>query len=101
MSSLPTHPSYIDAFSNLQVRHLAGFPPDDGALRPVTASMYDRARQTLETLEAVGLVERLQESLLLFAGRLGLPPSTLSYRLNESLKIAGTRRKLRLSAILD
>jgi hypothetical protein len=84
LSSLPRHPSYIDAFSNLQVRHLAGFPPDDGALFPVTAAMYDRARRTLETLEAVGLVERLQESLLLFAGRLGWPPRALSYRLNET-----------------
>ena len=52
LSSLPRHPSYIDAFSNLQVRHPAGFPPDDGALRPATATIYDRARRTLETLEA-------------------------------------------------
>jgi hypothetical protein len=46
--------------------------------------MYDRARRTLETLEAVGLVERMQESLLLFAGQLGWPPRALSYRLNET-----------------
>jgi hypothetical protein len=46
--------------------------------------MYDRARQTLETLEAVGLVERMQESLLLFARQLGCPPRVLSYRLNET-----------------
>ncbi len=74
LSALPRHPSYVDAFSNLQVRHRAGFPPGDGALRPITATLYDRARRTLETVEAVGLVERMQESLLLIAGQLGWPP---------------------------
>ncbi len=85
LSLLFKHPSYVDLYSNMQVRQLAGdFPRDDGTLRPMTGALYDRARGTLETIEAVGLVERMQESLLLIAGQLGWPPRALSYKLNET-----------------
>jgi hypothetical protein len=84
LSSLLKHASYVNAFSNLQVRFLSGDIPQNGALNPVTRAMYDRARLTLETLEAVGLVERMQESLLLIAGQLGWPPRALPYKLNQT-----------------
>jgi hypothetical protein len=84
LSSLLKHGSYVNAYSNMQVRFLSGDIPQDGALNPVTGAMYDRARRTLETLEAVGLVERMQESLLLIAGLLGWPPRALPYKLNQT-----------------
>jgi hypothetical protein len=86
LSSLFTDPASIDEFSNTQVRNLAITKDySGGGLRHWSpAALYDRARRTLETLDAVGLVERMQESLLLFAGQLGWPPRELPYRLNET-----------------
>jgi hypothetical protein len=85
-SSLFGDRSAIDAFSNMQVRSLAlsrDFPALSD-LPAATGAMYDHARRTLETLDAVGVVERMPESLLLIAGQLGWPPRALSYRLNET-----------------
>ncbi|HJU09407.1 MAG TPA: hypothetical protein VJ728_00955 [Candidatus Binataceae bacterium] len=73
---------YNDAFANMHVRFLGGQPPD-GSLNPVSGTTYDLARQTLEKLDAFGIVERMPESLLMFCERLQWPPRITMPRMNE------------------
>jgi hypothetical protein len=74
---------YIGGFANAHVRYLADALPN-GVLTPISSTAYDRARQTLEKLDAFGICERMPESLMIFCERLCWPPRTSALRLNET-----------------
>jgi len=78
---------YVEGFANMHLRFLGGDPPN-GALSAVSRATYDRARQTLENLDAFGIFERMPESLMVFCERLCWPPRTLPLRLNEARESA-------------
>jgi hypothetical protein len=74
---------YRSSQTNMQVRFLGG-GRTDGAPYTVDAAMFNRACETLKMIAAFGLVERMEESIILIEDKFGWPPSNSVQRFNAT-----------------
>jgi hypothetical protein len=76
--------AYRSSQTNIQVRFLGGGRTDETPYT-VDAAMFDRACETLKTIATFGLVEQMEESILLIEDKLGWPPCNSVERLNVTI----------------
>lgn len=82
------HPSEKFYLDNAHVRYLAGENgnPYDGPVGTVTQQMLDTAIERIGTIDAVGLTERLDESIALLGAKLG-------WKFNLALQLNRTKKQ--------
>jgi hypothetical protein len=74
-----------DAFDNLQVRWLAARSDQDVPFRQTSRQMLEEAKRTLEErVDFLGITERYEESIRLFARQLDWRDPVIVERLNAS-----------------
>ncbi len=82
------HPAEKFYLDNSHVRYLAGEhgDPYDGPVGTVTQQMLDMAIERINSIDAVGLTERLDESIALLGAKLG-------WKFNLALQLNRTKKK--------